>query len=104
MYIALNGIGTALFDPRPAVAKFLESKERRRKLPDPDLYKNQEFIQKFFSIDSNFATQLKLLKICSDIYNLYNIPSIQIRIGYKLMLEIIMYWKSVCLISTNHTH
>ncbi|KAL4148449.1 hypothetical protein QTP88_002689 [Uroleucon formosanum] len=53
MYIALNGIGTALFDPRPAVAKFLESKERRRKLPDPDLYKNQEFIQKFFSIDSN---------------------------------------------------
>lgn len=53
MYIALNGTGTALFDPRPAVAKFLESKERRRKLPDPDLYKSQEFIQKFFSIDSN---------------------------------------------------
>jgi len=52
-YIALNGIGTALFDPKPAVAKFLESKERRRKLPEPDLYKNQEFIQTFFSIDSN---------------------------------------------------
>ncbi|KAF0702117.1 Uncharacterized protein FWK35_00032969, partial [Aphis craccivora] len=53
MYIALNGTGTALFDPMPAVAKFLESKERRRKLPDSDLYKSQEFIQKFFSIDSN---------------------------------------------------
>jgi len=50
MYIALNGTGTALFDPMPAVAKFLESKERRRKLPDPDLYKSQEFIQNFFPL------------------------------------------------------
>ena len=48
MYIALNGTGTALYDPRSAVAKFLESKERRRKLPDQDLYRNQEFIQNIF--------------------------------------------------------
>lgn len=48
MYIALNGVGTALFDPRPAVAKFLEVKERRRKLPDEEIYQNQEFTKKFF--------------------------------------------------------
>jgi len=53
MYIALNGIGTAMFDPRPAVVNFLESKERRRKLSDPDLHKNQEITLTFFFIDSN---------------------------------------------------
>lgn len=53
MYIALNGIGTAYFDPRPAVAKFLEKKERRRKLPDVELYQDQEFVKKFFAKDSN---------------------------------------------------
>lgn len=49
MYIALNGIGTALYDPRPAVAKFLEEKERRKKLPDAEVYQDQEFVKKFFS-------------------------------------------------------
>ena len=34
MYIALNGVGTSFYDPRPAVGRFLEKKERRRKLPD----------------------------------------------------------------------
>lgn len=53
MCIALNGIGTAFFDPRPSVAKFLEKKERRRKLPDSDLYQDQEFVKKFFAKDSN---------------------------------------------------
>ena len=49
MYIALNGTGTAHYDPRPAVAKFLESKERRRKLPDKELYQSQDYIKKFFA-------------------------------------------------------
>lgn len=53
MRIALNGIGTANFDPRPSVAKFLEKKERRRKLPDSELYRDQEFVKKFFANDSN---------------------------------------------------
>lgn len=52
MFIALNGIGTAHFDPRPAVAKFLEKKERRRKLPDQQLYQEQEFMKKFFAKES----------------------------------------------------
>jgi len=38
------------------------------------------------------------------VYNLYNIPAIQIQIGYKLRLEIELYWEPVCLIPTNHTH
>jgi len=39
------------------------------------------------------------------IFNLYNIPSIQILIGYELRLEIkLLYWEPVCLIPTNHTH
>lgn len=53
MYIALNGTGTAFFDPRPAVAKFLEKKERRRKLPDQQLYQDHDYIKKFFSKESN---------------------------------------------------
>lgn len=51
MIIALNGKGTAHYDPRPAVIEFLERKERRQKLPDNELYKDQEYIKKFFSKD-----------------------------------------------------
>lgn len=52
MCIALNGTGTAFYDPRPAVAKFSESKERRRKLPDEEIYKDRQDVKKFFSKDS----------------------------------------------------
>lgn len=48
MYIALNGTGTAYFDPRPAVARFLQQKERRMRNPDNDLYKSKSFIKNFF--------------------------------------------------------
>ena len=33
MCIAMNSTGTANFDPRPAVAKFLQKKDRRNKFP-----------------------------------------------------------------------
>lgn len=48
MTISLNGRGTAEYDPRPAVAKFLKKKERRHKQPDIDTYKRQPFVAKFF--------------------------------------------------------
>jgi hypothetical protein len=47
--IALNSAGTANFDPRPAVAAFLATKARRSTLPDDELYRNREFVKKFFS-------------------------------------------------------
>lgn len=53
MIIALNGSGTAFFDPRPAVVKFLELKSRRDKQPDAEVYQSQEFVKKFFANDSN---------------------------------------------------
>ena len=34
LFIALNGIGTAHYDPRTAVAHFLAAKERRNREPD----------------------------------------------------------------------
>ena len=34
MEIALNGKGTAHFDPRPSVAEFLQCKQRRNREPD----------------------------------------------------------------------
>jgi len=40
--------GTAHFDPRPAVVKFLEKKDRRNKFP-AELYKDRQFVKKFFS-------------------------------------------------------
>jgi len=49
MHISCNGVDTAFYDPRPAVAKFLEMKERRWKLPDQETYKEHEFVRKFFS-------------------------------------------------------
>ncbi|ESN94266.1 hypothetical protein HELRODRAFT_164073 [Helobdella robusta] len=51
--IALNAIGTANFDPRPAVADFLSSKTRRSTLPDDELYRNWEFVKKFFNTENN---------------------------------------------------
>ena len=48
LQIALNGKGTAHFDPRPSVAKFLEKKERRYREPDITTYQQHEFVAKFF--------------------------------------------------------
>ena len=48
LQIALNGKGTAYFDPRPCVAKFLDQKERRYREPDVAMYQQREFIAKFF--------------------------------------------------------
>ena len=48
MLIALNGIGTAKYDPREAVIKFLKRKDRRQREPDCDLYKKREYVAKFF--------------------------------------------------------
>ena len=44
--VALNGVDTAYFDPRPAVVKFLE-KTRRCGAPDWDIYGPSEFVRKF---------------------------------------------------------
>lgn len=50
LIIALNGVGTAHFDPRPAVSAFLARKERRMREPDATTYKNREFVSKFFRV------------------------------------------------------
>ena len=42
MFIALNGIGTAKYDPRKTVGEFLKRKDRRQSEPDCDLYKKRE--------------------------------------------------------------
>ena len=48
LIIAMNGAGTAHYDPRPAVARFLNKKERRNGAPDVQLYKDQNFIKQLF--------------------------------------------------------
>lgn len=53
LHIALNSKGTAYFDPRPSVAKFLSSKERHLKLPDSELYRQSEFAKTFFCEANN---------------------------------------------------
>ena len=47
MYI--DSIGTAHFGPIPAVAKFLQKRERRYSQPDKNVYKNRDFARKFFA-------------------------------------------------------
>ena len=53
MYMALNSGGTAHFDLRPTVAKFLKKKECRYKVPDKELYQERRFIKKFFAKESS---------------------------------------------------
>jgi hypothetical protein len=48
LLIALNGIGTGQFDPRPAVASFLCAKRRRYREPKLETYSRRPFVKKFF--------------------------------------------------------
>lgn len=52
MVISINSKGTAHFDPRPAVIKFLTKKERRFRPADFELYKNCDFVKKFFRTET----------------------------------------------------
>jgi len=46
--VALNGVGTAHYDPRHAVVHFLMAKDRRNREPDATLYAQRDFAKKFF--------------------------------------------------------
>ena len=48
LQISLNGKGTVLFDPREAVAEFLKRKSRRNSQPDTELFKDREYMRKFY--------------------------------------------------------
>ena len=48
LLIHWNGTPTATYDPRPAVQKFLLSKDRRTRLPIVTTYIERDFIKKFF--------------------------------------------------------
>jgi hypothetical protein len=48
LYVSLNGVGTAYYDPRPAVAEFLRKKDRRCREPDSEVYRERDFVTKFF--------------------------------------------------------
>lgn len=52
LLVALNGVGTGNFDPRPAVAHFLGSKRRRYREPKIHSYSTQPFMKKFFRTES----------------------------------------------------
>ena len=52
--IALNGVGTAMYDPRKAVVHFLSAKERRDRCPDVEVYKQRAFVRKFFRDGDSF--------------------------------------------------
>jgi hypothetical protein len=46
--IALDGVGTAHYDPRPAVVQFLKMKHRKSGEPDSAVYAQRAFVKKFF--------------------------------------------------------
>lgn len=52
LIISINCKGTAHFDPRPAVVKFLTKKDRRFRPADIELYKNCDFVKKFFRTET----------------------------------------------------
>jgi len=47
LLVALNGCGTASYDPRPAVALFFKRRERRYQEPNLETYTQREFIKSF---------------------------------------------------------
>lgn len=53
IFIALNAIGTAFYDPRTVVARFLENKERKGTLPEKEARETHEFVNFFFAKVSN---------------------------------------------------
>ena len=46
--IAWNGVPTSNYDPRPAIARFCQKKDRRESRPNVETYKNRDFVSKFF--------------------------------------------------------
>lgn len=54
MFITLYRVGTAVYDPRPAVAEFLRKEERPNRELDFGLYVERDFIQNFFRENSSF--------------------------------------------------
>ena len=48
MSVSINGVGTAKYDPRPAVIRFLEAKDRRFRSSDFEIYQNRDFVKKYF--------------------------------------------------------
>jgi hypothetical protein len=53
LLVALNGCGTAHYDPRNAVTTFLQRRQRRYQEPTPETYSRREFAQKFFRAGGN---------------------------------------------------
>lgn len=53
LVVSINSIGTAHFDPRPAVVRFLTKKDRRFRPADFEVYKNCEFVRKFFRTETS---------------------------------------------------
>lgn len=49
MFVALNGVSTALYDSRPVITDFLRKKERRYR--KQDLYLERGIIQSIFQKD-----------------------------------------------------
>ena len=54
IFIALNGIGTAHYDPRAAVAPFFATKERKNREPDIETYSRCQFVNIFIRKDGHF--------------------------------------------------
>ena len=52
--IALNGVGTAHYDPRMAIVHFLSARNRREREPNLDIYSRRDFAHKFFREDGHF--------------------------------------------------
>ena len=55
LFVSLNGVGTANYDPRPAVIEFLKKKERCNREPVIDVYKDRDFVKKFFRENNDFS-------------------------------------------------
>ena len=53
LVIAVKGVGTANYYPKPAVASFLQKKQRRQCLPKTESYVKREFVKKFFRKDDS---------------------------------------------------
>ena len=69
MHTSLNGKGKAYFwFLRQSICEYLKQKDRRNRLPCSELYKDHDFVWKFFNNDNGCFLVWLFLKKCQSIF------------------------------------
>lgn len=63
---SLNGIGTSVVDPSPAVYEFLKRKDRHNRIANEELCQNRDFIKRFLCVKMDVFNRIACVKSTID--------------------------------------